>query len=231
MSAQSSNSRGAPHRCCGARCISMLALVLAIGLGSVGFGDSAASAKTLRPATKSKSPQIDTALSITAETAVEVDGIDRKRVDDAMALISLDWKHLYAGWTIRFRPARKGFLAVTLVQQKRVDVYVRKDRTSVGIAHDVAHELGHVTDVSFLDETNRLRFLEIRGLPAQTPWWTCNSCGDMQVGAGDFAESFAMLIAPKFKYYSELGTVPDNDQLVGMRAALPELVQAAFVTL
>jgi hypothetical protein len=166
------------------------------------------------------------AVTLTYEANVEIHpSIDAERVSAALASLEIDWKRAYGGWTFRFRPARKGYLAVTLVQERRVDVYVRKDRTSEGLAHDIAHELGHVTDVTYLGERERRRFLEIRGLPTRSPWWTCNSCRDLQVGAGDFAETFAMLVAPRYKFYSELGPRPTAKQLELVQEILPDEVR------
>jgi hypothetical protein len=67
-----------------------------------------------------------------------------------------------------------------------------------------------VTDVMYNSKEKRERYLAIRRLAGDTPWWTCSGCRDLQVGAGDFAETFALLVAPPFRYYGELGSKPDE---------------------
>ncbi len=134
----------------------------------------------------------------------------------ALALVTYDWRTKLPGWRIQFLPARKGYLALTYRIEKRIDVYVRLDRPVEGIAHDISHEIGHALDVTYLDETMRARFLALRNLPGDSPWWACNSCRDLQTGAGDFAEVFALIAAPKFKFYSELGSEPTTEQLAAI---------------
>ncbi len=126
----------------------------------------------------------------------------------ALDLVSFRWQEALPGWRIRFLPQRKGYLAITFREQRRIDVYVRIDRPVAGVAHDVAHELGHAIDVTYLNDERRAAVLDIRGLSPATNWWACNACTDLQTGAGDFAESFALIAAPRYKFYSELGTEP-----------------------
>jgi hypothetical protein len=132
---------------------------------------------------------------------------------EALALISFPWRETLPGWRIRFLPARKGYLALTYRVERRIDVFVRPGRSTVALAHDIAHELGHAVDVSYLDDDARARYLEIRRLNESTPWWACDGCTDLQTGAGDFAESFALLVAPKYRFYSRLGNEPSEAQL------------------
>jgi hypothetical protein len=108
----------------------------------------------------------------------------------AMDLVSFRWQEALPGWRIRFLAPRKGYLAITFREQRRIDVYVRADRSAAGVAHDVAHELGPATN-----------------------WWACNACTDLQTGAGDFAETFALIAAPRYKFYSDLGSEPTPQML------------------
>ncbi len=149
--------------------------------------------------------------------------MDRGRA--ALALLRIRPADLYPGWTIAFRPARQGLLGMTLVTQRRVEIYVRLDRPVEGTAHDIAHELGHVTDVMFNDDDVRAQYLAFRDRPA-TPWWTCEACTDLQVGAGDFAETFALWVAPRFRFYSDVAAEPTTEQLTVFAALLPEQVRA-----
>ncbi len=127
----------------------------------------------------------------------------------ALARLRINYADMFPGWTISFLPSRSNLLGMTLTKERRVEIYVRGDRSVEALTHDLAHELGHVTDVLYNTEESRQRYLELRGLPGSTRWWTCNECRDMQVGAGDFAETFALLAAPPFRFYSELGKRSD----------------------
>ena len=148
----------------------------------------------------------------------------------ALALLHIDWVTLYPGWTIAFLPARGAYLGMTLVTQRRVEVYIRTDRPVAAAAHDVAHELGHVTDVLYNDDASRARFLAFRGLAATTSWWTCSGCRDLQVPAGDFAETFALVAAPRYRFYSEVATEPDSAALADFKQnVLPAAARAGFV--
>ncbi len=131
-----------------------------------------------------------------------------ERGRDALALIAFDYAEAFPGWTISFRPARKRLLGVTLVNKRRIEIYLRKDRPTAQVAHDIAHEFGHVVDVLYNTEASRAKYVSIRGLPAGVPWWACNSCRDSEVGAGDFAEVFAQLVAPRTVFYSQLKGYP-----------------------
>ena len=164
-----------------------------------------------------------------AEALVTVDGgVDQQHVTSVLSMLSVDWRLIAAGWTINFKKERNGYLGLTLVRERKVEIYVRDGRPLEGIAHDLAHELGHVADVMAGSDESRAAFLRARRLSASTPWWTCSGCTDLQVGAGDFAETFAMLIAPSYKFYSELGQSPSAAQLVDVTAALPASIAVAL---
>jgi hypothetical protein len=148
----------------------------------------------------------------------------------ALALLRIDWADLYPGWTIAFLPARTEYLGMTLVPQRRVEIYVRTDRSAAAIAHDIAHELGHVTDVMYNDDVSRARFLAFRGLGLATPWWTCSGCRDLQVPAGDFAETFALVAAPRYRFYSEVAAEPSAAALADFQQhVLPAAARAGFL--
>jgi hypothetical protein len=135
----------------------------------------------------------------------------------ALRLLGFDYADAFPGWTISFLPGRDRLLGLTLVGERRVEIYIRKDRPAAGLAHDIAHEFGHIVDVSYNTEKIRARYLVLRRLPAGTPWWACNSCRDLEVGAGDFAEVFAHLVAPRFAFYSRVKGVPDAETSEAIR--------------
>ena len=182
-----------------------------------------------KPAMKSN-VNIGSATQIIAEAAaVRIDaGVNTARVTDAMNSLNVDWRTVASGWTITFKKERSGFLGLTYVRERKVEIYVRTDRTVEGLAHDVAHELGHVADVTAGNDDTRAAYLQARGLAATTPWWTCSGCTDLQVGAGDFAETFALLAAPPFKFYSELGQRAGPAQLNEVLASLPDVIRATL---
>jgi hypothetical protein len=140
----------------------------------------------------------------------------------ALGMITFGWQEALPGWRIRFLPARKGYLAITFREQRRIDVYVRLDRSTTAVAHDIAHELGHAVDVTYLNDERRAAILEIRQLKPTTNWWACNACTDLQTGAGDFAETFALIAAPRYKFYSELGSEPTPAMLTEVSAIVTD---------
>lgn len=166
-----------------------------------------------KPAAKTPSVQLGEGVTITNPAKVVGSGAALDRGMQALALINFDWQSAYPGWTIAFLPAKDGLLGLTRVPERRVEIFVRQSRPVAGIAHDLAHELGHVTDVVYGSGQTRETYRSIRQLPTNTPWWTCNSCRDMQVGAGDFAETFALLVAPKYRFYSEVAPIPSAQEL------------------
>jgi hypothetical protein len=180
-----------------------------------------------KKATASKSINL-AAATVASGVAIKIDsGVSEATVQAAMRLIRFDLDTNFSGWTIQFKAPRTGYLGLTLVKQRTVEIYLRAGRSVEGIAHDLAHELGHIADVTFNDNETRSAYLVNRGLAESTPWWTCNSCGDLQVGAGDFAETFAVLVGPKFKFYSEVGPRPSAAQLAAITDGLPAELAAA----
>jgi hypothetical protein len=128
----------------------------------------------------------------------------------ALELLRFDYEDAFPGWTISFLPGRQRLLGLTLVGERQVEIYIRRDRSTEGIAHDIAHEFGHIVDVTYNNDQIRSKYLKARGLSAETPWWACNSCRDLEVGAGDFAEVFAYIVAPRFAFYSKLKSAPSE---------------------
>lgn len=167
--------------------------------------------------------------SFRVESATASTGREVARGTSALALLRVRAAEAFPDWTLAFRPARSGLLGMTLVKQKRVEIYVRLDRPVEGIAHDIAHEFGHVADVTMNNEDQRQAFLDFRDRP-DSPWWTCDGCGDLQVGAGDFAEVFALWAAPPFRFYSEVAPKPTETEMAEFSALLPSAVLASAST-
>lgn len=134
---------------------------------------------------------------------------------DALAQISYQWQARLPGWTIVFKPEKSGYRGLTLVREKRVEVYVRRNPGSVSTAHVLAHEIGHAVDVSRLNSADRAQWLAGRGLQPSTRWFPNSGAEDFASGAGDFAEAFANW---------QIGT-PTNSRLAGQ----PTAAQRALV--
>lgn len=219
------------------------ATVAAMVLGVIflgGFGTSSlagvagaatrTAATEARQAKKTGSVKTITLSTATVESgvAIKVDsGVSEGTVRSTLRQIRFDFDTNFSGWTIHFKAPRTGYLGLTLVKQRTVEIYLRAGRSADATAHDLAHELGHVADVTFNNNEDRTAYLDRRGLAEATPWWTCNSCGDLQVGAGDYAETFAVLVGPKFKFYSEVGPRPTAEQLLAITDAFPAELAAA----
>ncbi len=109
--------------------------------------------------------------------------------NQALDLIGLDLDQVFPGWTVEFRGEVKGFHGMTFAKEKRVEVYVDAHDTAQSLAGVVAHELGHVFDVTYMDDEQRIEWLDARGLTTQ--WWVGNGLSDFEAGQGDFAEAFA----------------------------------------
>lgn len=131
---------------------------------------------------------------------------------DALAGISYPWQELLDGWTIEFQTSTDGLFGLTLVPERRIEIYVRPDQSPAMVRHVIAHELGHAVDVTLNDGPDRRRWEEARGL-SSAPWWPDSGAADFRTGAGDFAESFAAWQVGPSGFRSELAPPPDGAQI------------------
>lgn len=76
------------------------------------------------------------------------------------------------------------------------------------IAHDIAHELGHAYDAVRLTDADREAYLTRRGVPGAP--WLPEGASDYAVGAGDFAEVFALCHAASPDFRGTLAARPDQ---------------------
>ena len=109
------------------------------------------------------------------------------------ALASLRGGAGRAGFDVVFAPARPGYLGLTHLDARRIEVFVRTcERQSPELLrHVLAHEVGHAHDTGLMSSTQRAAWLVTRGIPAGTPWYGCSGCADFATPAGDFAEVYA----------------------------------------
>ncbi len=131
---------------------------------------------------------------------------------EALAGISYPWQELLDGWTIEFQTSTDGLFGLTLVPERRIEIYVRPDQSPAMVRHVIAHELGHAVDVTLNDGPDRRRWEEARGL-GSAPWWPDSGAADFRTGAGDFAESFAAWQVGPSGFRSELAPPPNGSQI------------------
>lgn len=131
---------------------------------------------------------------------------------EALAGISYPWEELLGDWTIEFQSTADGLYGLTLVPERRIEIYVRPDQSPSMVRHVIAHELGHAVDVTLNDGPDRRRWTEARDL-ASAPWWPESGATDFWTGAGDFAESFAAWQVGPSGFRSELAPPPDAAQI------------------
>lgn len=119
------------------------------------------------------------------------DGWQQRR--GASALGSLKADAARTGFRVEFAGARKGYLGLTHLQERRIEVFVRPCGTQSDelLRHVMAHELGHAYDTTHGTTSTRRAWMAARGIPAGTDWYGCSGCTDFATPAGDFAEVYA----------------------------------------
>ncbi|MEM9562255.1 MAG: hypothetical protein AAGA93_06550 [Actinomycetota bacterium] len=173
---------------------------------------SAATASPASPTTIPLDLGTDAVRSSGAVVAVD-DLPDHERVGrEALARISYPWERLLSEWTIEFQPATDGLYGLTMVPERRIEIYVRADQSPGMVAHVVAHELGHAVDVTLNSGPERRRWSELRGI-GSAPWWPESGANDFATGAGDFAESFAAWQVGPAGFRSTLADPPNGAEI------------------
>jgi hypothetical protein len=125
----------------------------------------------------------------------------------ALALVSYRVGPL--GYSIRFAPGRTGVRADTDIAARRITIFLRKGDVPSLVSHDIAHEMGHAFDATRMSAAARRAYLRARGVP-RAAWWPKRTGSDYAVGAGDFAEVFALCHAPSAVFRSTLAPRPAN---------------------
>lgn len=129
----------------------------------------------------------------------------------ALALIHYPWQRL--GYEIVFLGPRTGYRAMTISDRKRIEVYVRPGDELELLAFDLAHEIAHAFDLERNNGSRRNRWREMRGISESVPWFGCNRCPDYQTPAGDFAETFALLLLGPENYHSRIALAPTPEEI------------------
>ncbi|MEM7275386.1 MAG: hypothetical protein AAF547_20090 [Actinomycetota bacterium] len=156
----------------------------------------------------------DDAATADAPDSVAFEDLDgpEARGQAALAMVSYPWEQLLGDWSIEFLDGRPGLYGLTLVPERRIEIYVRDDQSRDLLAHVIAHELGHAVDVTFNDGPDRRAWEGARGIH-DSPWWPGNGTTDFSTGAGDFAESFAAWQVGSSAFRSTLAEPPNDEQI------------------
>ncbi len=155
-------------------------------------------------------PVVKAAVARPAASALcEGSGWQQRRGQAALA--SLKGGAARTGFRVEFTGARKGYLGLTHLQERRIQMFVRAcgTQTDTLLRHVMAHELGHAYDTTHMSSATRSAWKAVRGIPAGTDWYGCSGCTDFATPAGDFAEVYAQWARGTATNRSELaGDVP-----------------------
>jgi hypothetical protein len=166
----------------------------------------------IRPAPLLPPPAPAAAPKPTPEPAADLcagEGWQQRR--GAAALASLKAGAERTGFRVEFKAARKGYLGLTHLGERRIELFVRACGTQSDelLRHVMAHELGHAYDTTHNTAAERRAWQQARGIPLRTPWYGCSGCTDFATPAGDFAEVYAQWARGSSTNRSELaGDVP-----------------------
>ncbi len=126
---------------------------------------------------------------------VRTDTVQRSRAElaeigaQAEAMISYDWQSLLSDWTVKYEDDSAGYKGMTHLPTKSITIYIDVNASPEDVAGVLAHEIGHALDVTYVDDDDRIKWLEARDMPMV--WWAGDGLNDFSVGAGDFAEAVA----------------------------------------
>src|SRR5688572_12614493 len=150
----------------------------------------------VRSDSREAGPAAGSVLAATRPTDAQL-GPQAARERAALELLQFPWQEL--GYKVVFMGSRPGYRGMTITRTRRIEIYVRPSDTPRRLAYTLAHEFGHVIDLTHNTVQSRSRWMEKRGIDPKTPWFGCDACSDYGTPAGDFAESFAaMLVGPEF---------------------------------
>ncbi len=130
----------------------------------------------------------------------------------ALGLISYPWTERLPGWEITFHPPKDGLYGLTLVSEKRIEIYLREGESQLLFAHVIAHEIGHAVDVTHNDGPDRRVWSDAREIES-APWWPGDGATDFSTGAGDFAEAFAAWQVGSEHFRSKIADPPTSAQI------------------
>jgi hypothetical protein len=174
--------------------LAAVAALAAGGCGSAQKGGATSAAADL-PATANVHP----------ETSASARRADLRR---AMALVDVSAAKL--GYRVVLAPRNDPLLrGLTDTAKRTITLYLAHGDAPHRTAHDLAHEIGHAWDAEHMTTASRNAYLARRGAP-NSPWWPRNGRSDYGVGAGDFAEVFALCHAASPDFRSTLAPRPGD---------------------
>jgi hypothetical protein len=144
----------------------------------------------------------------------------RARAESALDLIHIPWQEL--GYDIVFMPPRPAFRAMTLPSRHRIEIYARSQDDLEMLAYDIAHELGHAIDLTYNTAETRKEWMQRRGIDPKTTWFGCDRCSDYNTPAGDFAETFALLLRGPTYFRSRIAARPTAEQIPALERFFPK---------
>ena len=59
--------------------------------------------------------------------------------------------------------------------------------------------------------------MELRGIDPKTPWFGCSRCSDYKTPAGDFAETFALLLLGPGNFAGRIAPLPTAEQILMLK--------------
>ena len=170
-------------------------LILALGVLAAGCG---ATKQRIKPAT-----DLPATANVHPETRAAARRADLRR---ALPLVRGSARAL--GYRIVLAPRTDPLLrALTDTDSRTITLYMAAGVAPHRTAHDLAHEIGHAFDAARLTQAQRRAYLARRGVP-RAPWWPSNRRSDYSVGAGDFAEVYALCHAASPEFRSRLAPRP-----------------------
>lgn len=140
-------------------------------------------------------------------------GWEQRRGEAALASLRAGAER--TGFRVEFTGARKGYLGLTHLKQRRIEMFVRscQAQSDALLGHVMAHELGHAYDTTHMTTAKRAAWMRARGIPASTPWYGCSGCTDFATPAGDYAEVYAQWARGATSNRSQLAGSPGPAEL------------------
>lgn len=134
---------------------------------------------------------------------------EAKKLAEAAAILT-DVHPTALGYRVVLATAGDDLRGRTDADARTVTLYLRADDPPHRVAHDLAHETAHVYDFERMNEAARVEYLRGRGAP-DVPWFPPDGeRSDLEVGAGDFAEVFALCHAASPEFRSRVAPRPDD---------------------
>jgi hypothetical protein len=163
--------------------------------------------------------------SATAGAGDRPHALDAARSLGERALQEIDVTPQALGFQLRVLPARGQTTTTVDLRARVITAAIRPGDPAERVAHALAYQLGHAYDALRLDDAQRDAYLRARTRTG-APWRPPAGGSDLDLGAGDFAEVFALChAAASSDFRSTLAPRPsDPCALLPAGAAANDLV-------